>query len=71
MCVNLCVRVSAFLTAVLLVFIITTTTCFSLRPYTGGTNIEDTNGNFAKLTTDPLLEHWFFFYYCCAHVIEP
>jgi hypothetical protein len=34
-------------------FIITTTTCFDLRPSSGGTNIEYTNGNFAELTTDP------------------
>jgi hypothetical protein len=24
------------------------------------------NGNFAKVTTDPLLEHWLHFLYCCT-----
>jgi hypothetical protein len=55
--VNWCVRVSVFATNVLLVFIITITISFGLRPPSSGTNIEYTNGNIAKLTTDPLLEH--------------
>jgi hypothetical protein len=38
-------KVSVFTTTVLLVFIITTTTCFGLRPSSGGINIEYTNGN--------------------------
>jgi hypothetical protein len=32
--------------------------CFDLRPSSGGTNIEYTNRNFAKLPKGPLLEHW-------------
>jgi hypothetical protein len=59
-------RGSVFTTKVLLVFIITTTTCYGLRPSSGGTNIEYTNGDFAKLITDPLLEHWFLFDYSCT-----
>jgi hypothetical protein len=58
-----CMRVSVFATVVLQAFIVTTTTCFSLRPSSGGINIEYTNGNFAKLIVDALLEQWFFFYY--------
>jgi hypothetical protein len=46
-------RVSLFATIVFIVFIIATT-CFGLRPSSGGTNIEYTNGNFANLTTDQL-----------------
>jgi hypothetical protein len=57
-CVNWCMRVST--TTVLLVFIITITTCFGLRPSSSETNIEYANGNFAKLTTDLFLEHCFF-----------
>jgi hypothetical protein len=48
-------------------FIVTATTCFGLRPSSGRTNMQYTSGNFAKLTTDPLLEHWFFFSYSCSH----
>jgi hypothetical protein len=42
-------RMSVFATISLLVFLIITI-CFGLRPSSSETNIEYTNGNFAKLT---------------------
>jgi hypothetical protein len=58
---NWCKRESVYATFVLEVFIITTTTCFGLHPSSSGKNIEYTNGNFAKLITDPFFEHCFSF----------
>jgi hypothetical protein len=40
--ISWCMRLSVFATIVLLVFIITTTTCFGLRPSSSGTYIEYT-----------------------------